>query len=98
MKDDYNLGTVFKNEELKRVYIDLYFDNNMNLVDVKSKIYTYADISEENKEKYAILGEQFAKTRAISYKKQTRKKKIGRNDPCPCGSGKKYKKCCIGVF
>ena len=23
-------------------------------------------------------------------------KKIGRNDPCPCGSGKKYKKCCMG--
>lgn len=23
------------------------------------------------------------------------KKKIGRNDPCPCGSGKKYKFCCI---
>ena len=21
--------------------------------------------------------------------------KIGRNDPCPCGSGKKYKKCCF---
>jgi uncharacterized protein len=21
-------------------------------------------------------------------------KKIGRNDPCPCGSGKKYKRCC----
>jgi preprotein translocase subunit SecA len=28
--------------------------------------------------------------------KQTvqKEKKIGRNDPCPCGSGKKYKKCC----
>jgi len=23
------------------------------------------------------------------------KKKVGRNDPCPCGSGKKYKKCCM---
>jgi uncharacterized protein len=23
--------------------------------------------------------------------------KIGRNDPCPCGSGKKYKKCCVGT-
>jgi len=23
-------------------------------------------------------------------------KKVGRNDPCPCGSGKKYKKCCLG--
>lgn len=22
-------------------------------------------------------------------------RKIGRNDPCPCGSGKKYKKCCL---
>ena len=24
-----------------------------------------------------------------------RKKKVGRNDPCPCGSGKKYKHCCL---
>jgi len=23
-----------------------------------------------------------------------KEKKVGRNDPCPCGSGKKYKKCC----
>lgn len=21
--------------------------------------------------------------------------KVGRNDPCPCGSGKKYKQCCL---
>ncbi len=25
---------------------------------------------------------------------ERKEKKIGRNDPCPCGSGKKYKKCC----
>ncbi len=24
-----------------------------------------------------------------------KEKKIGRNEPCPCGSGKKYKKCCL---
>ncbi len=23
--------------------------------------------------------------------------KVGRNDPCLCGSGKKYKKCCISL-
>jgi uncharacterized protein YecA (UPF0149 family) len=23
--------------------------------------------------------------------------KVGRNDPCPCGSGRKYKKCCGAV-
>jgi Predicted metal-binding protein related to the C-terminal domain of SecA len=30
-------------------------------------------------------------------KQETIKKEgpdVGRNDPCPCGSGKKYKKCC----
>ena len=25
----------------------------------------------------------------------TKEKTIGRNDPCFCGSGKKYKKCCL---
>jgi preprotein translocase subunit SecA len=24
-----------------------------------------------------------------------RSEKVGRNEPCPCGSGKKYKKCCL---
>ena len=33
---------------------------------------------------------QRAKSRAV-----TRPPKVGRNDPCPCGSGKKYKKCCM---
>ncbi|OFZ52076.1 MAG: hypothetical protein A2381_06100 [Bdellovibrionales bacterium RIFOXYB1_FULL_37_110] len=27
---------------------------------------------------------------------ESTKNKVGRNDPCPCGSGKKYKKCCLG--
>ena len=30
-----------------------------------------------------------------SYQSEPRRvKKVGRNDPCPCGSGKKYKNCC----
>ena len=28
---------------------------------------------------------------------RNRGEKVGRNDPCPCGSGKKYKKCCLKV-
>ena len=27
-------------------------------------------------------------------KQPVKSQKVGRNDPCPCGSGKKYKKCC----
>ncbi|MCH5201857.1 MAG: preprotein translocase subunit SecA [Oscillospiraceae bacterium] len=30
----------------------------------------------------------------VKKKPIVKKKKVGRNDPCPCGSGKKYKKCC----
>lgn len=32
---------------------------------------------------------------AVETRKPVRKMVIGRNDPCPCQSGKKYKKCCI---
>ncbi|HKL99565.1 MAG TPA: SEC-C metal-binding domain-containing protein [Mobilitalea sp.] len=41
-----------------------------------------------------------AERRKELYKEQknsstiVKEKKVGRNDPCPCGSGKKYKKCC----
>jgi hypothetical protein len=30
----------------------------------------------------------------VEFKKKGDMKKTGRNDPCPCGSGKKFKKCC----
>ena len=36
---------------------------------------------------------EFGGSNAIDMKTR---QKIGRNDPCPCGSGKKYKKCCLG--
>lgn len=32
--------------------------------------------------------------RRMFYNEDGRPAKVGRNDPCPCGSGKKYKKCC----
>lgn len=44
-------------------------------------------------EKHGVPYEHPAiKTTPVNYKK----KKVGRNEPCPCGSGKKFKRCCIG--
>ena len=38
---------------------------------------------------------EFSGDRTVSTNRTvTKKKKVGPNDPCPCGSGKKYKKCC----
>ncbi|MDO4545974.1 MAG: SEC-C metal-binding domain-containing protein [Bacillota bacterium] len=44
-----------------------------------------------------VLGEEKMTEIAKAYKKSktvVKGKKIGRNEPCPCGSGKKYKHCC----
>ncbi len=38
--------------------------------------------------------EGFADGKASASRQPAVSKKVGRNDPCPCGSGKKYKKCC----
>jgi len=49
------------------------------------------EMREEASQDYIMSrGEQMAETSTV--KRDT--KKVGRNDPCPCGSGKKYKKCC----
>ena len=45
----------------------------------------------------SILTEARRKELYLAQKKSgtvRKDKKVGRNDPCPCGSGKKYKKCC----
>ena len=45
----------------------------------------------------ALLSEEKRKELYKSQKKSgtvVKEKKVGRNDPCPCGSGKKYKFCC----
>ncbi len=49
---------------------------------------------QEANQKVKILGPTKSEPRKIVEKGITAKKKIGRNDPCPCGSGLKYKYCC----
>ena len=39
--------------------------------------------------------ERNLKSNAVKYENIRTEPKIGRNEPCPCGSGKKYKNCCL---
>ena len=48
-------------------------------------------IEEKRRQDY-ILSRGEDKPAATTIKREAAK--VGRNDPCPCGSGKKYKKCC----
>lgn len=44
---------------------------------------------------YQMLNRIFRQDLFEEFKKPFRKNKIGRNDPCPCGSGLKFKHCCL---
>ncbi|MDD2981225.1 MAG: SEC-C metal-binding domain-containing protein [Hespellia sp.] len=74
--------------------VSLAFDKEKlykNMVDAK------ADWLYELPQWDNIFDEATKKALYLEQKKSgtvVKEKKIGRNDPCPCGSGKKYKKCC----
>ena len=76
------LGTNLKLDELLEKFKSRYLENKVissTTVLYRSKAFSNTlGIIEENENKPQIDTTQ----------------KIGRNDPCPCGSGKKYKKCC----
>lgn len=49
-----------------------------------------------NKLHHETIGNMIISWREGKYFTQTKTINVGRNDPCPCGSGKKFKKCCYG--
>ena len=72
------------------------FDNMLQEIDkeitnflVKAQVTQNLERKEVSKNKITNDNDD---TKAISKPKKS--KKVGRNDPCPCGSGKKYKQCC----
>jgi SWIM/SEC-C metal-binding protein len=70
-------------------------------VQTEERMKEVASIFEENRWEYTV-GLEPDKPEDINDlerllnppKPQIAEKKVGRNDPCPCGSGIKYKKCC----
>jgi hypothetical protein len=66
---------------------------------VKKNNRTFLKLLPKTKRKTTKKTDKNTTSKKTSGKKKPAKKtipevKIGRNDPCPCGSGKKYKKCC----
>lgn len=63
-------------------------DKDISMFLLKAEIKKNVERKEVSKKKITNDGKDSAK------KKPAKSSKIGRNDPCPCGSGKKYKQCC----
>jgi hypothetical protein len=63
--------------------------------DVVKELESWAKYKEEPKPPPAPKKTTTPRKNTLPAEPPAQKKKIGRNDPCPCGSGKKYKKCCL---
>jgi preprotein translocase subunit SecA len=73
-------------EEIKNDTIKLLYN---------AKIYTGKEQEEKHEKQYKNVATSGPGDSKPAKKEPVRQEgKIGRNDPCPCGSGKKYKKCC----
>ena len=71
------------------------FDAMLNIIDKEVSEYLLrAEIRQNTERVQVIKGEAVEDTNKIKKAQPKRVNKIGRNDPCPCGSGKKYKQCC----
>ena len=75
-----------KTPEMKKMIINIYKKMLEDGVDVRNE----KEVEKWIAKNQDLLGAPTHKVE--TYKRE--KPKIGRNDPCPCGSGKKYKKCC----
>lgn len=89
LKEDIVLEEIESNSEisLKIDFEKLYF----NMLNVEAEwLYTlpgWEGILSAEKRKE--IEKEYKKTKTV-----VKENKVGRNDPCPCGSGKKHKKCC----
>ncbi len=93
-KCDYVDASILYKELNDYVLLNLYYSNDKKLEKVVFSVRSLQNITNNRYDELNILGEKYAHSRMESFKKKTGKKKIGRNDLCLCGSGKKYKKCC----
>ena len=91
-KQNHLFSILLHNDEPNRVRIDIEVNNEGQPIHVSGKEYYRNDIPEEQVPYLKELGTNNP-TLKFFQQMQTRRK-IGRNEPCPCGSGKKYKKCC----
>ena len=69
----------------------IIYDKNENILNIKIIHLTKNDYQYHNDSEIEIISNHLKSKRKSL---ETSKRKIGRNEPCPCGSGKKYKKCC----
>ena len=80
-------GLSFSSEKLAQVFFELFTDafNNMRL---------WSNKGHNPNEMHKFLEDHFPQNDPSQILLSERKM-IGRNDPCPCGSDKKYKRCCL---
>ena len=91
---DYVEANLLKSGRDQCYLIKIQINENEIITDVGVALYKSIDIAPERIDHLRIFADDMIARRIEMFKIQSNKKKVYPNDPCPCGSGKKYKKCC----
>ena len=70
------------------------FDDMMMAINKEVSMYLLKSEIRQNLERKEVVKHVITNDSKDTVKVQKKSSKVGRNDPCPCGSGKKYKQCC----
>ena len=70
------------------------FDDMMMAINKEVSMYLLKSEIRQNLERKEVVKHVITNDSKDTVKVQKRSSKVGRNDPCPCGSGRKYKMCC----
>ena len=88
----------YANEDPLQAYIREgfeLFDNMLDKINKDITLYLLKAEIRQNLEVKQVKGNANSGAEKVSKNRTVKRdKKVGRNDPCPCGSGKKYKNCC----
>lgn len=93
-QEKYILANLVQNQKEYCWSITVVLDEIDNILDVQYKLYSQNDISEKDRAELTAYGKEIVERRTEQFLIQNNRKKIYPNEPCICGSGKKYKRCC----
>lgn len=95
MLQDFASSYEFENDKQTDEFVSQLNDLHNNTRMWILKGHTPEELFEEEKKHLQPLPKK-NKDGSVGEQTVVKGEKVGRNDPCPCGSGNKYKKCCLG--
>jgi len=93
LKDRFTIPATEGRDYFCSAYKQFFTHSEPTFLELRDRY--FARIEAEQTAEQRLREQEMAALRVVQEKAAADQQPIGRNDPCPCGSGKKFKKCCM---